>query len=425
MQTYKMCEGVDLHTIEAPKFKTNIISLFFNIPLKRDTVTSAALIPSVMKRGTKEHETFTDIVKYLEDMYSASFGAGVRFKGDGEVLGFSIEYIRDKFIGENLTTKIIEFLKSFIFKPLVIDGGFKAEYVDGEKENLKNAILSLINDKKEYAEVKCREIMFGKEGYGMYEAGYVEDLSKINPENLYEFYQNVINEAHVDIFASGNFEGEDIVQTLKDAFGGCLNPRHTPHIKTQIAVSDKTDVVRVVEEIDVVQSKLCMGFLCNTNPANDEYYALMLASCIFGGSPFSKLFNNVREKLSLAYYAVARTERFKSVMTISSGIETEKYQAAYDEIMVQFEKMKSGDFDDGEINAGKKYLATGLNSMKDSLRTMEDYYLSQTIMGYSQDIDELLNCISNVNADDIKKAFQKIKLSTVFFLKGNSKGENE
>ncbi|MEG2669909.1 MAG: insulinase family protein, partial [Oscillospiraceae bacterium] len=176
---------------------------------------------------------------------------------------------------------------------------------------------------------------------------------------------------------------------------------------------------------DVVQSKLCMGFLCNTNPANDEYYALMLASCIFGGSPFSKLFNNVREKLSLAYYAVARTERFKSVMTISSGIETEKYQAAYDEIMVQFEKMKSGDFDDGEINAGKKYLATGLNSMKDSLRTMEDYYLSQTIMGYSQDIDELLNCISNVHADDIKKAFQKIKLSTVFFLKGNSKGENE
>ena len=417
MQTQKLCDGVDLRAIDGQKFKTNLISLFFNIPLKRETITKAALLPAVLKRGSKNFPRFTDMAKHLEEMYNAVCSTGVRMKGDGEVLYFSVEYISDRYIGENLTCDIVSFLMEFVFSPLIEAGGFKAEYVESEKENLRNAILSLINDKKEYADVKCRELMFGNQGYGMFEAGYVEDLDGITPENLYAFYLDVIHNAKADVFVSGHVESQ-ILETVRDVLGGCLTPRKAEYVQTAVAEAEAKEIRLVTEEIDVVQSKISMGLRCGIVPTSAEYYALMLGSCIFGGSPFSKLFNNVREKLSLAYYAVARTERFKSVMMISSGIETKNYQAAYDEIMVQFEKMRKGEFDEAEIEAAKKYLTTGLCSIKDSLRSMEDYYMSQAIMGEDQSVDALLAEILKVEKQQIVHVMQKVTFDTVFFLKG-------
>lgn len=426
MQTQKLCEGVDLRVIDGQKFKTNLVSLFFNIPLRRDTITKAALLPAVLKRGSANFPRFTDMARHLEEMYNAVCSAGVRMKGDGEVLYFSVEYISDRYIGENLTRDIVSFLKEFVFLPLVENNGFKPDYVTSEKENLRNAILSLINDKKEYADVKCRELMFGSQGYGMFEAGYVEDLEDITPENLYAFYQDVLHNAKADIFVSGHVE-QETCKVVRDILADCLPPRSASYISTEVALPENKEIRMVTEEIDVVQSKISMGLRCGVPSASSEYYALMLGSCIFGGSPFSKLFNNVREKLSLAYYAVARTERFKSVMMISSGIETENFRAAYDEIMVQFAKMQQGDFSEEEIEAAKKYLTTGLCSMKDSLRSMEDYFLSQAILGMNQDVDDLLDAILHVEKEQIVQVMQKVTFDTVFFLKGKNMegGQNE
>lgn len=417
MQTKKLCQGVDLRILPDEKFKTNILSLYFHIPLKRETVTKAAVLPAVLKRGSEKYPKLSDMARRLADMYSASMSAGIRPKGDGEVLYFTIEYIADAYIGENLTGQALEFLQEFVFSPIVVDGGFLPEYVESEKNNLKQNILGLINDKKEYANVKCREAMFGNDGYGMFEAGYVEDLEEITPQNLYGFYQDVIKNAKVDIFMGGTVD-ESAKAQVEENFLKKLQPREADYIKTEIAISGREKPQEIVEEIDVVQSKLSMGLACGVEPNCQEYYALMLGSCIFGGSPFSKLFNNVREKLSLAYYAAARTDRLKSFMMISSGIETKNYQAAYDEIMVQLDKMKSGDFTETELIAAKKYLATGLNSMKDSLRAKEDYYLSQAIMGQQQSVEDLLDCIEKVTCDQIQDIMKKVKLDTVYFLKG-------
>ena len=421
MQTKSICKGVDLRILNDPKFKTNTLSIFFHIPLKRETVTYAALLPSVLKRGSQKYPRLSDMAKRLTDLYSAVCAAGVRLKGDCEVLYFTMDYIADAYIGENLTDAVLEFMEEFVFAPLTKDGGFLPEYVDGEKENLRQAILGLINDKKEYTDVKCREAMFGKEGYGMFEAGYVEDLDEITPEGLYDFYRSVLQNAKVDIFMNGTVEEENAAAVMR-TFAARLLPREADYGKTRVAVSNRKAVQKIVEEIDVAQSKLAIGLCCGVEPTAKAYYALMLASCIFGGSPFSKLFQNVREKLSLAYYAGCRTDRMKSVMMISSGIETKNYQAAYDEIMVQLDKMKQGEITDAEIAAAKKYMATGIRSIKDSLRGMEDYYLSQVMMGQQQDLDSLLQCLNAVTRDEIKAVMQKVTPDTIYFLKGIESG---
>ncbi len=424
MQTKQICNGVDLRVLENTKFKTNTLSLFFHLPLKRETVTMAALLPSVLKRGSEKYPKLTDMARHLADLYSASCGAGVRMKGDGEVLYVTMEYIADEFIGENLTEQVLEFLKEFVFFPKVENQGFVAEYVESEKENLKESILGLINDKKEYVDAKCREAMFGGAGYGMFEAGYVEDLEKITPQSLYAFYQDVISNAKVDIFLGGTVTQETGTLTEK-ILGGVLAPRQASYPETNPAVSNRDEVQYIVEEMQASQSKLAMGLCCGVNPTEQEYYALMVGSCIFGGSPFSKLFNNVREKLSLAYYAAARTDRLKSVMMISSGIQTENYQAAYDEIMVQLNKMKKGEIEDAELMAAKKYLENGLRSMEDSLRAKEDYYLSQAVLGQEQSLEDLLACIGAVTKEEIVAVMQKVTLDTVYFLKGIGGGEEE
>lgn len=419
----KLCNGVDFRIINAPKFKTNMISLFFNIPLDRETVTMASLLPAVLKRGTSKRPTFREQARYLENAYYSSATAGMRGKGDGAVMFFTVEYIRDKYIGENLSGKMCEFLLELTFDPYLDNGAFCPDYLSQEKENLKSRIEGMINDKKEYADFKCCEEMFGQKGYGLCPLGYLGELEKITPKKLYEFYLSVINNAKADVFISGEFS-DSAVEDVKKSIGEKLSPRDAGYVKTDIAVSRSGEPKEVVEEIEAAQSKLSMGFTCATEPDSKEYPALMLASCMYGGSPFSKLFNNVREKLGLAYYAGAHTDRLKSVMMVSSGIETKNYTAARDEILIQLDNMKSGKFEDDEILAAKKYLTTGLNSMKDGIRTMEDYYLSQAIMGSNCEIDCLLEDILKVTREDIVAAVNKVELDTTFFLKGKG-GDNQ
>lgn len=422
MKSRKICDGVDLRIIESPKFKTNRLSVFFHIPMKRETVTRAALLPSVLKRGCEKYPEYKQMTRHLADLYSAVCGGGIRQKGDGEVLYFTIDYVADAYIGENLTARAAEFLRELVFRPLVKDGGFLTEYLESEKTNLKNAILGLINDKKEYADVKCREAMFGTDGYGMFEAGYAEDLDAITPQSLYAFYNEVLQTAKVDIFVSGSV-GEDCVDEICEILTPELKPRDASAVATVPAVSERTEIQRVCEEISVAQSKLSIGLCCGVDPSSDEYNALMLGGCIFGGSPFSKLFLNVREKLSLAYYASCRIDRIKSVMMISSGIETKNFRQAYDEIMVQLQAMKNGEITEEELAAAKKYLTNGLTAMNDSMQTLEDYYLSQGILGQNQSPEELIACLDKVGIAEIRAVMQKVTADTVYFLKGAEETE--
>ena len=423
IKTYEISKGINIRFLKTEKFKTNSISFYIHLPIDKSTVTKAALLPKILKRGSEKYPTLTELSKRTEELYGASVGLGIVKKGDGEAIRFNIQFVSDTFLNEKITADAVELLRELVLCPKLENGCFDRAWVNQEKENLKNFIQGLINDKKEYAQVKCDEIMFEGDPYGIFEYGYVEDLDDINESNLYDFYRQILENSAIDIFAGGSFDEGELVGELRKAFSS-LSARDTKYEKTRLAcVEEKIEVKRVVEPMPTSQSKLVMGFNCGISPVSEDYYGMMLFSCIFGGSPFSKLFNNVRERLSLAYYVFSATDRQKSYMKISAGIEADKFDEAYDEIMAQLDKMKKGDFTDDEIISAKKYLSTSFGSAKDSLGATENYYMGQIILDNDESIDDLIDKLQTVGRDDIIKVANIVQEDTVYFLKGAMENE--
>ncbi|MBO5136117.1 MAG: insulinase family protein [Clostridia bacterium] len=416
----KICEGVNLYYIPADHFKTNRISIRFHLPAERENITKISLLTQVLKRGTEKYKDMKEISEKCDDLYGASVGAGTSRMGDRIMVGISESMVADRFLSERILPEAIDVLKQVVFFPYLENGSFKKEYVEQEKENLRTYINGIINDKKSYANLRCNQIMFEGDPFGISSCGYIEDIDGITPENLYEEYQRIISECSADIFISGSYSKEDI-ELVKKEFG-FMKPRKAEDIPTVLAKPEdiKTEK-RVTEEMQVTQSKLAMGFRIGVDPIGEEIYALTVFNCLFGGSPFSKLFMNVREKMSLAYYVYSSLDRMKSIMQISSGIEAENYEKALEGIFGQLEEVKKGNFTEEDLEASKRYIATSFNASKDSLVALERNYIRQLVCGKEEEIEEFLDNINKVRKEDVCAVAHKIKLDTIYFLKGEGK----
>ncbi len=415
-----LTEGANIHLIKSEKFKTNLLSLYIKIPVTRENATLSALLPKVIRRGSKNYPSLSAIATNCEELYGASFYSGLRKKGDCAFLYFSLEFVSGEYLKDsNILSDAIDFLKELVFNPKTEDGVFDKNFVDSEKINLRDDIESLINDKKEYADQRVKELSFEDSPYGISPYGFKEDIDSITPESLYEYYKKVIKECKMDFFLSGAFDIENAKEVLSAKFSDVLSPRTPSPLSTEIAKRNDGEIKRVIDKMDVTQSKLCITMFTNTDPFSPEYYASLVFNCIYGGSPFSKLFNNVREKLSLAYYVSSRLDKLKGCMLISSGIENDKFQDAYNEIMLWLDKMKAGEFSDEEISSAKKYLETNLNSIADSLRASEDYLISAlSDSRQPESIESLVNNLNKVTRDEIIKIANKVQPDTVYLLTG-------
>lgn len=417
MKTWNSADGIDIRMLRAEAFKTNLCSLYLYYPLKRETVTKAALLSRVLSRGTREYPTLTDISKKMEEMYGAVFNTSVRKKGNGEAVVFSLEFVADRYAGQDVTGEAVEFLIQAATAPVLEDGVFRSDYVAQEKENLRNTIEGLVNDKRTYAYYKCMEHMFEGEPFGIFEYGFTEDLEKIDAANLYEFYQELLSTAKIDLFFSGTWDENVIKPKLTSLLNQAFLPRAAEYLPP-VPAKKRTETKNVVEDADVAQSKLSLGFTCDAAPTGESYSEMLAMTCVFGGSPFSKLFNNVREKMSLAYYVSAGLVREKSAIFVNSGIETNKFQAAFDEILHQLQTVQAGEVSDEELDAAKKYLINSIRSMQDSLHAMEALCYTLCTLDSREEPDEAIAQIEKVSKDAIISAAKSVKLDTVYFLKG-------
>ena len=415
-------KGIKLHSIQTNKFKTNLISVFITTPLVRENVTKNALVPAILRRGTKNMPTQEQISKKLEEMYGAEFDCGVEKTGDNQVIKFYLESLNDKFLPEkeDLLNKSIDVLLEIILNPLVEKEMFKNEYLESEKSNLKQLIEAKIDNKDLYAFEKCTEKMYEGKPYSLYKYGFAEDLDKIEGKDIYNYYKNLIDTAKIDIFVSGEFNEKEIIDMLiKNENINKLKERLPNNIinKEETEIKEEINKPKIVEDImDVTQGKLVIGMEIK-NMKKDERFIATLYNTILGDSANSKMFQNVREKAHLAYSARSTYVRPKNDIFIRCGIEIDNYEKALNIIKEQLDDMKNGNFSIDDINNSKKYIISAVNSVDEEQDTEITYYLGQELAASECTLENYKENIEKVTKEQIQDLASRTQINTIYFLR--------
>ena len=399
---------MEITKLKTNKFKTNLCALFITVPLNKETVTKNALLVSVLRRGTKKLNTQEDIAKKLEGMYGAGFNCGVDKIGNYQTLKFYLETIDNSytFEKENLLQDGVDLLLEIVFDPLIENGTFKKEYVEQEKENLAKIISSRQDNKALYAKDRCIEEMFENEPYSLYKYGMLEKIKELNETNLYEYYQELIKNSKIDLYISGENIDDVKLPDIKSSKLNNITIKHNAHTKPKV----------VKENLDVTQGKLIIGL----NTPEENKAVVSMYNTILGGGANSKLFQNVREKASLAYSASSSYIRRQNTILIRTGIEIENYDKALEIIKKQLQEMKDGNISDDEFNAAKELIISSVNLIPESAEDMIAYYFDQRIFGDALNITEYEEKLKNVTKEQVIEVAQKVSIDTIYFLK---KGE--
>ena len=420
MTRTKLADGVYLTYLPARKFKTSLLSAQFVTPIRQETAAAYALLPAVLRRGTVTYPDMGSLSARLDKLYGARIDYTVRKKGENQCVGFVASLIDDSFApgGEKLLEPAADLLGELICDPATERGRFVPAYFESEKTNLIDAIRSLINDKRDYADSRLLREMCAGEPYGIPRLGDEKSAEKLQLQKLHAQYGQLIAASQLELFYSGSASWDRVAHALLSAFSTL--PRD--NIKYAAAAQNhpaREEVRTVTESLDVTQGKLGMGFSCGSS----DTAALLMGNTLFGGSSNSKLFLNVREKLSLCYYASSLYHRQKGMITVSSGIEFGNYQKAYDEILAQLAAVQNGQLEDWELEGARSTLLNAYASMGDSQGKLENFYLGQAATGQSETPEALAAQVRGVTPERIFAAMKTVKLDTVYFLRGKEAAE--
>lgn len=412
-----------IHVLPTKRFKTFAISLYAGIPLREDTVTHVALTPFVLRRGTESYPETTQFREQLEHLYGAGFGFDVYKRGDYQIVQFRMDTINDSFVGggeQRLLDRSFAFLGEVLTKPARENGNFKTSYVQAERETVRKKLESIVNDKMRYAAERCIEEMCKHEPYRLHPLGDRKALPAIESPELTSAYESWLLEASMDLYVVGDTTLEEVEQLVQRHFN--LERAVSPDYLAQAAVRGDEETNTVIERLNIGQGKLNMGLRTSITYADDKYAGALMYNGILGGYPHSKLFVNVREKESLAYYASSRYDGHKGIATIQSGIEIPNYEKAVTIIKQQLEEMKHGNITDLEMSQTKAMIRNLLKEMQDSAFEMIAYDFNRQLSGKERTPEELLGQIEQISKQDVREAAEQFRLDTIYFLR-DEKGE--
>lgn len=409
-------EGIVLALIKNEKFKSNLISVYFERNIDRSEVTGLSLLSNMMVVGTENYKTMKDVSLRLDDLYGMSMVNNISKHGEKILMSFKFLTISDAYLDEPIFEQVVDFVNEIILNPLVVDGRLNPNAISIEKENLREEIESKINDKKAYASSKCISLMCEGEPYAINSNGYVEDIDSISADYMYNLYKDFVETSPAFIVVEGDFD-EDYVEKI------CRQKLEFKRAKVQEIRRSKylsrPESTRYFEEdFGSKQGKLVIGHRTNVDHHDfDKYYSLMVANSMFGGGPHSKLFNNVREKESICYYANSALEKCKGLMMVNSGIDVDKYDLALKLIRKELEDVKMGNFTDLEMDKAKKSIVNALKAGYDSISGETDFIYNQHISRNKLSLDEVIAYVLNVSRQDIIDVSQGIIEDTVYFLR--------
>ena len=416
----EISKGIELCNVKATGSKSACVTINFVLPLG-EKASLYALVPNVLTRSSKEYPDITSIEKKLANLYGAELAVDISKAGEHQVIKMGVSCIDDRFAfdNESISAECSKLLFELVFNPNVTEKAFREDDVESEKRLLLERLLAEKSDKRVYAKNRCEEEMFRDEAYGIHRFGTKEDIENITPESLYEAYLEILRNAKIVVCVSGNSDLSLVSEYLT---------KYTQSVdrdileKETLFVESAEDVQYVKESEDVKQGKLVMGFRLGMKDGEDNYAARRVMIDVFGGSPHSKLFTIVREKMSLCYYCSARMIRAKGIMFVQSGIESQNEEKAKEAILMQLEDIKNGNFSDEDIESSVKALEDSFKSVTDSPEALDAWFMSQCVSGNYKYPDDFIAEFRRVTKQEIIDAAKDVTLDTVFMLEGTAEG---
>ncbi|MBY0598291.1 EF-P 5-aminopentanol modification-associated protein YfmF [Bacillus bingmayongensis] len=408
--------GLRVHMIPTDKYKTNTFVFRFKAPLNEETVTERALLPYVLQSATEKLPSVIRLRQYLEELYGSSLAVDVSKKGEEHIISIYVDIANETYLQDAppLFEKALSMLSDIVLHPATEGSGFLQSIVESEKRALVQRIEATYDDKMRYANERLIEEMCKVEPYRLSANGQKERVASITNETLYRYYQKVLAEDEMDLYIIGDI-AEEAIGLVGKYFS--IAPR-TAKEKNVILHKRNNEEQEIVEKQELKQSKLNIGYRTYITYRDEDYFALQLFNGLFGGFSHSKLFVNVREKNSLAYYAASRFESHKGLLFVMSGIEAKNYEKAVEIIKEQMKAMQSGDFSEEEIHQTKSVIQNQILEAIDTPRGFVEMLYHGVIAERTRPVEEWLTGIERVTKEEIVKVANSIELDTIYFLHG-------
>lgn len=413
-----ICDGVQFNHLKDTRFKTGRTSVAFLLPLNEQTAAASSLLSNILTQTCKKYPDYTLLNRKLSMLYGAGIYSSVSKLGDNLVLKFSGISINDRYAFDKtpIFSELTDLLCSLIFEPNLTNGLFEQKDIERERRQILEDIEAEYNDKRRYASKRCIKIMCEGEPYAYPSYGSAEAVKNITSETLVQQWKTMLNTARAELTLLGETDPESVKSAYAEFFDG-KGRADTPFVKIQKPAGE---VKRVTEEQDIAQSKMFLGFRCNIGNGVEDYLAGLMMSAIFGGMPMSKLFLNVREKMSLCYYCASGYSQEKNILMVDSGVETENIQKAEEEILNQLCKMQNGEISEEEMNTAKLALSNSFVSHLDSLSALERFYIKQKFSGTYVSPAILSQKLKDITTEQVVRAAQSVCLDTVYTLRGKA-----
>lgn len=414
-----LCGGVWLNTVRTDRFKTALLTVNLFVPLRKETASAYSLLTDVLMRGTEQHPTMQALNRRQDELYSLGLGAYVQKKGEAQLVTFELTCIDDiyAFDGMHVLEEGMKLLQELIFRPYTENGVFRREYVEQEKKNLSDDIRSRIDNKASYARTRCIQTMCEGEPYAVEHGGCLEEVEKLDSAALWDAYRTLLAGARVEIFYVGRKADEDVSVLCRQYLP--FSPREAAFPETKRG-SVPAQVRRVTEQMRISQCKLSIGFRTPYTIGEGNFVKLSLFNEVFGGSPNSRLFLNVREKKSLCYYCSSAPDGLKGILLVNSGIEQRNKQAALDAILEQLEALRAGKLTEEDLETARRSLRNGYREITDSPGSVCSWYLGRISAGCTDSLEDAAEALETVSVADVVKVANDLQLDTVYYLEGAS-----
>lgn len=412
----------NIYKINSDKFKSIYFSINYTIPVNKEQISEYSLLASILGKSCEKYKTQKEIQKYLYSLYGANFDINIEKLGDLYNIEFRCECINKEFLPNNqdVVNDVLKFLNEIIYKPDIKGELFNKEIIERERKVILNKIREVKDDKLRYGVRKTEELMCKDEPFSVYVYGDESDIVKVTQESIYKRYNDLINNACITFIVSGNLVGyEDINDRINSIFGNKisskLNYKCLEYNKVNFHSKEE------IEEIgQTTQSVLTYGLRIN-DVDTEDFYKLSVYNALLGGTPSSKLFQNFREKESLAYTVRSRYYRYKNMIIVYSGIQKENYKKAREVLEKEINQIKDGFVSDEEFNASKESIISDLKEWNDSKVALSKMFISNMFATKTDNLslEEMIDNMNKVTKQDVIEVASKISIEKIFFLRGD------